>query len=362
MAETSPPLYLGIDGGGSKTLAVLVDALGRERGRGAAGSSNQEVVGLEQAVTAIHHAAERAAQAARATLPVTCAWLGLAGVDHEGDRERLAPHVSSLAGTVRITNDAELALSALPHQVGVALIAGTGSIALGRDARGRVARVGGWGHIFGDEGSGYAIGRAGLQAAARAADGRGPATALLERILAAWKLDAPELLLARVYQAFDKTAIAALAPLVLALAAEGDALAQSIEVYAAEELALAVTTVARALDFPPGPLPLAAAGGVLVHHERLRALVIERIGDGPLPLTPSPTREGEPESARTVETVGPLSGPPPRAGDGLGEGSRWRVAPVMVAEPATSAARALTEALTEAMTDRESASTRNGDG
>ena len=366
MAETSPPLYLGIDGGGSKTLAVLVDALGREQGRGAAGSSNQEVVGLEQAVTAIHHAAERAAQASQATLPVTCAWLGLAGVDHDGDRERLAPHVSLLAGTVRITNDAELALSALPQQVGVALIAGTGSIALGRDARGRVARVGGWGHIFGDEGSGYGIGRAGLQAAARAADGRGPATALLERILAAWKLDAPELLLARVYQAFDKTAIAALAPLVLALAAEGDALAQSIEADAARELALAVTTVARALDFPPGPLPLAAAGGVLVHHERLRALVIERIGDGdPRPSPPAPPRRGEGSQspALTAYPFGQRLVPPPALGEGVrGRGFVWRVAPVVVAEPATSAARALTEALSEALTDRESASTSNGDG
>ena len=349
MAETPTPLYLGIDGGGSKTLAVLVDALGRERGRGAAGSSNHEVVGLEQAVTAIHHAAERAAQVAQATLPATSAWLGLAGVDHEGDRARLAPRVSSLAHAVRITNDAELALSALPHQVGVALISGTGSIALGRDAQGRQARVGGWGHIFGDEGSGYAIGRAGLQAAARAADGRGPATALLERILAVWALDATELLLARVYQAFDKTAIAALAPLVLALAAEGDAVAQSIQANAARELALAVTTVARALAFPPGPLPLAAAGGVLAHHERLRALVIERIG-GPLPLAPSLLGEGEPESARTVEALGPRSGSPSRAG----EGSAWTIIPVVVAEPATSAARALT--------DIESARTSTGEG
>jgi N-acetylglucosamine kinase-like BadF-type ATPase len=294
MAE---PLFLGIDGGGSKTLAVIVDAAGRECGRGVAGSSNHEVVGLEAAVAAIHLAAERAAHAAKAALPVASACLGLAGVDHPGDIERLSPRVASLARAVRISNDAELALSALPGQVGVALIAGTGSIALGRDTLGHTARVGGWGHIFGDEGSGYAIGRAGLQAAARASDGRGSTTTLLQGILSAWELGAPELLLARVYQPFDKTAIAALAPLVLTLATAGDQAARRIEADAARELALAVTTVARTLNFPLGALPLVFAGGVLVHNEGLRALVVD--------------------------------------------GVAWTVTPVVVAEPAQSAARAL---------------------
>ena len=348
MAE-SHPLFLGIDGGGSKTLAVIVDATGRERGRGVAGSSNHEVVGLEAAVTAIQHAAGRAAQAATIALPVASAWLGLAGIDHPGDIERLAPHVASLARAVRISNDAELALSALPGQVGVALIAGTGSIVLGRDTLGRTARVGGWGHIFGDEGSGYAIGRAGLQAAARASDGRGPATALLERILAAWELGAPELLLARVYQPFDKTAIAALAPLVLALATAGDEVARRIEADAARELALAVTTVAQKLNFPEGALPLAFAGGVLVHHERLRALVAGEVSGqvgGLLPLSPSPKEGGGTRSDPTESGFGrggrdSGSGSPPRRGEGLAERADRTVTPVVVAEPATSAARSL---------------------
>ena len=349
MSELLTLLYLGIDGGGSKTLAVIVDGAGHERGRGVAGSSNHEVVGLEQAVNAIHHAAERAAQAAGIALPVASAWLGLSGVDHPGDCERMAPRVSSLARDVRISNDAELALSALPRQVGVALIAGTGSIALGRDAAGRTARVGGWGHVFGDEGSGYAIGRAGLQAAARAADGRGPETLLLERILAAWELDAPESLLARVYQPFDKTVIAALAPLVLALATEGDEMAQRIEANAAHELSLAVTTVAHALDLPPGPLPLACAGGALVHHERLRGLVMEGIAEWrPSPPRPSSTRGGEPEPERGPTSsnlrAASGSGPPSQEGRGIGgEGAHWTPTPVLVDEPATSAAQALSE-------------------
>jgi N-acetylglucosamine kinase-like BadF-type ATPase len=213
----------------------------------------------------------------------------------------LTPAVHSFAESVRITNDAELVLSALSHQVGVAVISGTGSIALGRDAQGTLARVGGWGHVLGDEGSGFGIGREALQCAVRAADGRGPATALLDTILGHWQLPAPEALLERVYPTFDKTAIAALAPLVLALARAGDPVACRIEARAANELALAIIAVTRRLNFVAGPLPVAFGGGVLINEERLRALVIRRI-------------------ART-----------------------WSVDPVLVVEPASSAARALAD-------------------
>jgi N-acetylglucosamine kinase-like BadF-type ATPase len=277
MSPLSSAYYLGVDGGGSKTLAVVVDSAGRECGRGMAGSSNQEAVGHEQAVAALHAAIGLAVAAADAEMPLRAAWLGLAGVDHAHDVDALLPQVHSFASMVRITNDAELVLGALPGRIGVALIAGTGSIAMGRDAHGSTARVGGWGHIFGDEGSGYSIGRAALQHAARAADGRDPTTALLDSILAHWSLNAPELLLARVYQSFDKTAIAALAPLVLALAHDGDPLARRIEMRAARELALAVTTIACRLCFPLGLLPLAFGGGLLVHEAHLRECVVRQI-------------------------------------------------------------------------------------
>ncbi len=296
--ETTP-LFLGVDGGGSKTLAVIVDKTGCERGRGVAGSSNHEVVGVERAVAAIHEAVGMATTAAHADFPLTAAWLGLAGVDHPHDVDMLTPAVRSFAATVRMTNDAELVLSALPHQVGVAVISGTGSIALGRDANGTLVRVGGWGHILGDEGSGFGIGCEALRCAVRAADGRGPATELLDSILRRWQLPAPESLLEYVYPTFDKTAIAALAPLVLALARSGDPMACKIEARAANELALATMTVARRLDFVAGSLPVACGGGVLLHEERLRALVARRI-------------------ARV-----------------------WNVEQVLVEEPASSAARAL---------------------
>ncbi|MDQ2717887.1 MAG: hypothetical protein M3Z08_23575, partial [Chloroflexota bacterium] len=137
--------YLGVDGGGTKTLAVVVDAQGQERGRGLAGSANYNAVGLDQAIQHIHVAVEQAAQAAGCHLPLRKAWLGLAGIDRPHDYETLLPSLRSLAESVHLTNDADLALSTLEDAVGVVLIAGTGSIALGRDAHGTSRRAGGWG-------------------------------------------------------------------------------------------------------------------------------------------------------------------------------------------------------------------------
>lgn len=301
MSDMAGPFFLAVDGGGSKTLAIVVDARGRERGRGVSGSSNHEVVGAEQAIAAIHLAVTYAVTAAGAELPVASAWLGLSGIDHPQNVEILLPPLRGLAHEVRITNDAELVLGALSDQVGIAVIAGTGSIAVGRAPDGQMARVGGWGHVFGDEGSGYGIGREALQCAARAADGRGPETKLLAAILGRWDLAMPELMMARVYESFDKTEIAALAPMVLALARGGDPAARRIEARAARELALDISTAAQRLNFPPGLVPLAVGGGLLVHEARLRAMMVNRIA---------------------------------RA---------WTVEPVVVSEPALTAARALVD-------------------
>lgn len=269
--------YLGVDGGGSKTQAVIVDASGAERGRGTAGSSNHQAVGIETAVSNVRRAVDAAARAAGHAHSPAAAWLGLAGVDSAGDIALLLPYLEPLATQVRLTNDAELVLSGLERQVGVALIAGTGSIALGCDATGHIARASGWGHVLGDEGSGYDLGRQALQAAVRAADGRGRPTRLLGAILDAWALGEPESLLRRVYPDTDKAAIARLAPLVLHCAAEGDPAARAITARAALELAVAAQTVSRALGFAGTPLPLALGGGLLVHDQLYRRAVLRRL-------------------------------------------------------------------------------------
>ena len=128
-----------------------------------------------------------------------------------------------------VIEDAALLLAAgTPDGWGVAVVAGTGSMAFARGADGRTARAGGWGPLLGDEGSGYAIALAGLRAAARAADGRAAATPLTDRLLAAFGLTRPEELIGVVYRGGDRAALAALAPVVLEAADAGDAVAAEI--------------------------------------------------------------------------------------------------------------------------------------
>ena len=269
--------FLGVDGGGSKTLAVVVDARGVERGRSLAGSANYAAVGLDEAVRHIHEAAGEAVRAAGISVPVVRAWLGLAGIDSLNAHDLLLPHLRSLAGSVRLTNDAELVLGGLERAVGVALIAGTGSIALGCNEQGETRRAGGWGHVLGDEGSGYDIGRRALQAALRAADGRGKPTELLPLILSEWGLAEASDILERVYPDEDKALIAQLSSLVLRAAQQGDAAASDIVGLAADELALAAITVGDALGFHSAQLPLALGGGVLLHEGGFREEILRRI-------------------------------------------------------------------------------------
>lgn len=266
--------YLGVDGGGSKTLAVVVDETGTERGRGEAGSSNYRAVGLDTAATNLRAAAESAALAAGAPLPLDAAWFGLAGLDTPGDSAILEPSIRHLARTARLSNDAELVLCGLGARRGVALVAGTGAIALGRDGAGRVVRSSGWGHVLGDEGSGYDLGRQALRAALRAADGRGRRTALLPAVLATWQLNSHDALLEVVYRGGAKATIAGLAPLVVRCAREGDAVAGAILRHGAQELALAVRAVARGVGAGDSPLALAVGGGLLVHEASYRVLLL----------------------------------------------------------------------------------------
>lgn len=272
------PCAVGVDGGGSKTVAVVIDARGRELARGLAGSSNQSVVGLETALLHIHEAVEQAALAAGCQLPLSAGWLGLAGVDSTRDYDILYPRLQSLAPVIHLTNDGELLFSALDDAAGVVLIAGTGSIALGRDARGRIMRAGGWGYILGDEGSGYDIGRLSLQAAVRAADGRGPATSLLPLILSHWHLQGAGDIIGKVYTASnDKALIAGLSTLAFTAAREGDEAAREIVQQAASELALAVVAVSDHISARDVALPLACGGGLLLHEADFRAQIVECI-------------------------------------------------------------------------------------
>lgn len=293
---------VGVDGGGSKTLAVVVDEWGNERARAVAGSSNHTGVGIEQAVRSIYSAVEDAARQAGCVLPLSSAWFGLAGIDRRDDYDRLLPYLERVARNIRLTNDAELVLSGLPGMVGIALIAGTGSIALGRDARGTMARSGGWGHIIGDEGSGYDLGRRCLQAVARATDGRGQATMLGDMLLKHWQLGDASGMIGKVYGVSDKTVIASLSSLVFAAAGNGDEVACGIVDDAARELALAALAVRDMLDFAGGPVALALGGGLLLHETDFRMKVVDAIRGclsvGDIALVEEPALSGARASLR----------------------------------------------------------------
>jgi glucosamine kinase len=268
-------LFLAVDGGGSKTHAVVVDGRATVCGRGAAGSSNLRAIGVEQTLAQLR-AAIAEALPTNTRCDVVSAWFGLAGIHGADGANLLAPHLLSVAREVSITNDAEFALAGLDNDPGVALIAGTGSIALGRDASGQIIQIGGWGHLLGDEGSAYDIGRRAAQAAARAADGRGPTTALLQLVLERWGLTAPRSMIDHAYQTQEKAPIASLAPGVLALARRGDHVARAIRRQACEELAQAAIAVIDALNVA-GPVPLILGGGLLIHERDLRVAVVARI-------------------------------------------------------------------------------------
>jgi N-acetylglucosamine kinase-like BadF-type ATPase len=291
-AGTAEDLVLGIDGGGSTTVALLATAT-EVIGRGEAGPSNMQAVGVTRAFKAIEDAIAAAfAEAGRAPAMVRAAVLGLAGADrpqeqtlvrHWAERYALARHVD-------VINDAQMLLAAgTPEGWGIALVAGTGSIAFGRTPNGRVGRAGGWGYLLGDEGSAYALVMSGLQEVAHAADGRGPPTILTEKFLAALGGERPMDIIPAVYRGgWDRTSLAGLAPIVLDAAAQGDGVAGRIAAHGAHQLALTVAAAAMRLELPPDRLPVAITGGTILSSEHYRQGVLQgldRLGIHADPLT-----------------------------------------------------------------------------
>jgi len=292
-------LVLGIDAGASKTVVWLARAVRGSTGptvlgRGTAAGGNPQAVGIDAALGNLEAAVSAAfAEAGIAAREVDSAVAALAGSDRPEVRERVEKWAAdrTLAKRFRVVHDAEPVLAAgTPHGWGVALIAGTGSLAFGRDAQGNTARSGGWGYLFGDEGSAYWMAVAGLRAAAKAADGRRPRSVLVDRLLERLDLERPEQIVACVYRfAHDRRAVAALAPVVTDSAALGDPIASRILDQAADELADMLAAVAVALQFAEEPFPLALAGGLILGSTELRDRLlasIRRIGLNPCGIQP----------------------------------------------------------------------------
>jgi N-acetylglucosamine kinase-like BadF-type ATPase len=276
---------LGIDGGGTTTEAWLAEPGCRILGRGKSGPSNAKSVGLESARRALDDAIRATFDDAHlAPAPVDAACFGLAGFDRPGDRRILQVWSEEARWTHRLVlaNDGDLVVAAgTAEGWGVGVIAGTGSIAVGRTPDGRTARAGGWGHLIGDEGSAYAVALEALRLVARRADGRDlprergdPLTA---RICAALGVSRVSEIVTILYApGFDRCRIAALAREVVAASAECPEVTKRLLSPAGRALAEMVVAVARTLGWSRGVLPLAAAGGFLLSA----APVLEALSDG----------------------------------------------------------------------------------
>lgn len=292
-------LVLGIDGGGSKTTALLADQNGQILGRGTAGSCAFQALPEADVRHALRQSTANAfSEAGIPVQPVSVLGLGISGVDRPGDHVKVQHLLKeeNLASANIVVNDSELLLWCGALQGwGIGVISGTGSIVFGRSQDGRSGRSGGWGFRFGDEGSGFMIGTAALRAVARADDGRGPQTQLTRLVLDHWGLEKPSDLIPYIYQGnLPYAQIACLASLVRTAAGRGDPAGLTILDEAAGELTLAVDALCRQLGFK-GSIPAALGGGVLLNIERVRSsLVLGVAGLGvlmePLELVSEPAQ------------------------------------------------------------------------
>jgi glucosamine kinase len=250
-------VLLGIDGGGTRTRAVLVTPQGRVLGQGEAGPSNYHNTSLNTVAGNLRRATEQAWTATgRAFAPASRAYLGCAGIKTDADAARVRAAAEGIglapAGQIEVVNDLHNALAGgLGGAPGIALIAGTGTNCLGRDASGKTFMCGGWGWLLDDEGGGFGLALAAMRAAVRAADGRAPTTELLPAVLAFLGVREANALLERLYvQPWRSDEIAAFAPVVIRLAEAGDTTARGILRQGAAALAELVAGAAQQLDFP----------------------------------------------------------------------------------------------------------------
>jgi N-acetylglucosamine kinase-like BadF-type ATPase len=288
-----PQYFLGVDGGQSSTTAIIGDENGRVLGVGRGGPSNHAGAAEGQA---------RFVDAIRASVGAACVQAGLGwvrffssclGLSGGGSADKQLLMGQILASDhLSVTNDATIALSgALAGEPGIVVIAGTGSIAFGRNAQGRTARAGGWGYLFGDEGGAFWIVREALRAALRWEEGWGSPTALRAILLDATRARNMNDLMHRCYTSeFPRPRIASLALQVNYAAEAGDPVARQILRDAAQELAALARAIRSQLFDASEPVPCAYVGGVF-HSRGLRSGFRETLEREPGLLATAPVHD-----------------------------------------------------------------------
>lgn len=278
----SRELFLGVDGGGTKTHAVLLDGEDNIIAEGFAGASNPMRVGFDAAANAIFEAINNAfEQTNRNQFDIAAAAFGLAGVRRNDIRSRIRERIGQNLRTkiIEVVTDAEIALyGATKNDAGLVIIAGTGSICLGRNKKGETALAGGWGPLAGDEGSGAGIARRALQTIAKASDGRGEPTNLSRKAADYFRAARAEDLIIAIYAPqVDSKKIAGFARLVVESAKEGDFIAKQILKEAGNELGTAATAVIRRLKLKKEKFPIAQVGSIFQAGELLTRTLAETV-------------------------------------------------------------------------------------
>jgi N-acetylglucosamine kinase-like BadF-type ATPase len=271
---------LGFDGGGTKTDCVLLDASGALVARSQAGPSNPLRVGFGAAIFAVRDAA----RAAIAQVPGTdgahaeaiCAGLAGAGPPDSAEKLRALLAAEFPGSRLSVCTDLDLALAAAGEGPAIALLAGTGSFAIGRNAAGQTARAGGYGSQIGDEGSAYDVGRRAVLAAMHENDRTGADSVLGQRLLRELGVATWSDVKSRAQSASDEV-FPRLFSVVAALAETGDPAAQGILRAAAVDLAMLAENVAARLGLRGSPFFLAKTGGMMGRSKFLEAQLDERL-------------------------------------------------------------------------------------
>lgn len=298
--------FLGVDGGQSGTTALIGDETGRVLGVGEAGPCNhagahEGRAKLERAVTDSVAEACRRAGLDAAVVRFEAACFGMSGGPE--DKEAILGSILRV-NRLTVTNDAAIALAgATQSGQGIVAIAGTGSIAFGRN-EGRTARAGGWGYVFGDEGGAFDIVRQAVRAALRMDEGWGAPTELRGVLVDAIASRDANDTLHRLYTAeWPRDRVATLAPLVDATAERGDAVAREILANAAAQLAMLAASVRSQLWKLGEVVEVAYVGGVFQSRmllERFRMLVELEEGSRCIPPRRGPAEGALREAYRSV--------------------------------------------------------------
>ncbi|TWT87229.1 BadF/BadG/BcrA/BcrD ATPase family protein [Pseudobythopirellula maris] len=279
----APPLLIGVDAGGTKTLATIAQPGERGLfcvlGQGLAGSGNPLSAGVPQAVDAIGSAIRDArASAGIGAAPAQVAVIAVAGAANDAVRKEVAWQAERAGFAERCTIESDatpLLAVAAPEGPCVGLISGTGSVAIARNADGEILRRGGWGYLLGDEGSGYAIGRATL----RAVLGQTAGEELVRAACRAIGADTPADLPRTVHQSPQPhRLVASSARCALELAAAGEPSAKAIAEQAAAALAGLLKEAEQAAGIAGGSHPVVVSGSVLLGSRLLRETVCRLAG------------------------------------------------------------------------------------